>query len=664
MRDHYVSSTPSKESLQGQAEGLPPSLSAPLHDDVTSEASASDKTSLQDVPEFAHIDNDPHNASELEPAKENNQPGDDALELQSSPDKPKFGEKGVIQDQFDMIDHHASEPTLELGKSKIGGVSESPSDWNSRLAESPEDSLEGNWEDRAVGEVKHGSTVAGLNIDITPTISSETPEDVAEPPSIDTQIADLRDLIDKEIQPSLRTNHALVKEIHKFISNVDITQTLAELQKRKDFIRREIQAVLQLRKEEEARVIAEYEYEQEREARRAKEERQRIIDEWERDKILQAQRAKQSREELIMQLRIEQEVKEQKEKKEWEHFLLKQEMMKAEEKEKRKKAEEELEEAMRTRLAQFGFQANQIEAMANTAQKKQTNPAAMQATHPSNRQLIYTKVSKDHVDMNTLMYFDIPYKVDRANPNTIIILRELDREEANRLFEHTRRLRKPRFESRFAIEYKTDHHSTEVKINPQLRVPPFLTWPTKFDDRRDQAGIPPNQDNATLVELTLFAIEKRMTKRKFFIPDGPLQPTIIDQKLRTDFARLPEKTLEDLDPGLSSTSWNLHLQSRAFQKLAPETAFIKKARQEAGVNSSNQIFHLEDPEALSKSPQVIARRVLQWLLAHLCDETEIYVDTAQKLIDQFVPKHYTHPLLGRCWWCLEIIQRVGVFRAL
>lgn len=228
---------------------------------------------------------------------------------------------------------------------------------------------------------------------------------------------------------------------------------------------------------------------------------------------------------------------------------------------------------------------------------------------------------------------------------------------------HTWRLRTRSLESRLAIEFRTDQHSTEVKINPQLRVPPFLTWPTKFDDSRNQAGSPPSQDNAALVELTLFAIEKQMAKRKFFMPDGPLQPTIIDQKLRADFAKLPEKTLDDLDPGLSSTYWNLHLQSHAFQEHAPETAFIKKARQEAGVNSSNQVLHLKDPEASSKSPQFISRRVVQWLLAHLCDETEIYVDTAQKLIDQFVPKHYTHPLLGRCW-CLEIIQSVCVSRAL
>lgn len=651
MRNYDISAIPSQESLPDRVERLPPSRPASLQDDVTFEASMSDKNSLPNESEIGHFGDDRNDASVLEPGQESNQPGNDALELQSCSDNSESGEKEVIQD--------ISEPTLELGKSEIGGISKPSSDWNSRSAEILKETLEGNWEDREVGDVKDMSTITGLNIDTTHSISGGTPEDMVRLPSVETQLADLKDLIDNEIQPSLKTNHALVKEIHEYISNVDVTQTLAELQKRKDFIRREIRAVLQLRKEDEKRVIEEYGYEQKMKERKSNEERQRIIEEYERNKTLQAQ----TREELIMRLRFEEEEKRKREEEEWESFLLKQKNMEEEEKAKRKKAEEELEEAMRSRLAHFGFQANQIEAMVNTPEKKRTNPMATQPTHSPNHQPVFTisRWHRDHVDPDTLIYYDIPYKVDPDNPHFINILRDIEPEEMNVLFEHTRRLRTRRT---LVIDFKTDHHSAEVKINPQLLVPPFLTWPTKFDDSYSHAGSSPSQENAASVELTLFAIEKQMAKKKFFIPDGPLHPTVIDQKLRADFAKLPERTLEDLDSGLSSTSWNLHLQSRAFQKFAPETAFIKEARQEAGSKNSNQILNLEDPGALSKSTQVISRRVLQWLLAHLCDETEIYVDTAQKLIDQFVPKHYTHPLLRRCWWCLEIIQSVCVSRAL
>lgn len=697
MKDDRVSATPSEESLPGRVEPvvlrgsprrpyrivLPPRnhstrASSPVStisnhtselysddlvrsdedDAVVSEASTSDKNSVQNPSELDHIDDDRGSASALAPREEGSLPDNDTPELQSFRAKSKSGEKDVIQD---MIDHHVPEPTLELGKSKSGEVSESPNDWSSMFMENLKESLEGNRERRAVDDVKDMSTVSGLGTATTPSISGGALGDVAQLPSVEAQLVDLKDLIDNDIQPSLRTNHTLLKEIHAFISNVDTTQTLAELQKRKDFIRQEIAAVLQLRKEDEKRVIDEYQNKRARAEAEQNAERERIIAEYERKKFLEAEKAKMSREELIMTLKLEEEARKQKEKEEWESFLRKQKEMEEREKMEQKKAEEELEEEMRNRLARFGFQPNQVEAMV----KKEFNwaiPPATQATHQSTHQRALTRV-QEGIDEETLAYYEIPHERD-VETGSIIIFRELNQEEKDILFEHTRRLRTRKFESRLAIEFKTGPYSTEVKINPQLRVPPFLTWPTRFDDSHKQAGSQHGQDNAALVELTLFAIEKQMAKKKFFIPDGPLRPTVIDQKLRADFAKLPEKTLEDVDSGLSSTSWNIHLQSRAFQRLEPETAFIKKARQEAGSTSSNQILQLEDPEALSNSPQVVARRVLQWQLAHLCDETEVYVDTVQKLIDQFVPRHYAHPLLRRCWWCLIIIQRVCLFHGL
>lgn len=73
------------------------------------------------------------------------------------------------------------------------------------------------------------STITGLNIDTTPSISGGISRDVAKLPSVEVQLADLKDLIHNELQPSLRTHPALVKEIHEIVSDVDTKQTLAVL---------------------------------------------------------------------------------------------------------------------------------------------------------------------------------------------------------------------------------------------------------------------------------------------------------------------------------------------------------------------------------------------------------------------------------------------------
>jgi hypothetical protein len=62
-------------------------------------------------------------------------------------------------------------------------------------------------------------------------------------------------------------------------------------------------------------------------------------------------------------------------------------------------------------------------------------------------QRTYVKVSKEHLAIDTLLYYDIPYEVDRVDPNYLIILREIKPKETKKLLKHTRRLR-----SRLVIE--------------------------------------------------------------------------------------------------------------------------------------------------------------------------------------------------------------------
>ena len=106
-------------------------------------------------------------------------------------------------------------------------------------------------------------------------------------------------------------------------------------------------------------------------------------------------------------------------------------------------AEAALEEAMRKRLAQFGFQENQIQAMIHPEQQQKLEKNTGLTPHNPLRiapQPTYARIRSEHLDIETLHYYDIPYEYD-VDPNYIIVLREMSQRETDVLFEHTRRLR-------------------------------------------------------------------------------------------------------------------------------------------------------------------------------------------------------------------------------
>ncbi|KAF1951455.1 hypothetical protein CC80DRAFT_207173 [Byssothecium circinans] len=205
-------------------------------------------------------------------------------------------------------------------------------------------------------------------------------------------------------------------------------------------------------KDARQRAVDEFNKEQAKKEREAKEERERIVHQYEMQKVTDEAKARKQREELVMQLRIEEEQRKQKEKEEWDRFLLLQKQKEEEEKAKKEKAEKELEEQMRQRLAHFGFQENQIQAMikpdeARKLQQGQSPANPLRLTH----QPTYVKVHKEHLAVDTLLYYDIPYEIDRTNPDYIVIMQEMDPRDTEVLFEHTRRLRQ-RGPSRLLIE--------------------------------------------------------------------------------------------------------------------------------------------------------------------------------------------------------------------
>jgi DNA-directed RNA polymerase subunit RPC12/RpoP len=119
----------------------------------------------------------------------------------------------------------------------------------------------------------------------------------------------------------------------------------------------------------------------------------------------------------------------------------------AEETAQKEREEKELEESMRKRLKQFGFKEDQINAMTDPQQQKQKQPEEEASLTSSNPFRIaspptYPKISKEHLATETLEYYLIPYEYDAADPNYIIVLREMTHKETDILFEHTRRLRK------------------------------------------------------------------------------------------------------------------------------------------------------------------------------------------------------------------------------
>ncbi|KAJ4343129.1 hypothetical protein N0V95_006744 [Ascochyta clinopodiicola] len=179
------------------------------------------------------------------------------------------------------------------------------------------------------------------------------------------------------------------------------------------------------------------------EEKEAAEERDRIIYEYERKKVLDAEKTKRAREELLLQMKLEEEKQRQKDKEEYEAFQRKQAEKQAAEKARHDREEKELEETMRKRLAQFGFQENQIQAMVHPEQQKKLEQQVGMTPHNPLRiapQPTYAKIRREYLDTETLHYYDIPYEND-ADPNYIIVLREMSQKETDILFEHTRRLR-------------------------------------------------------------------------------------------------------------------------------------------------------------------------------------------------------------------------------
>jgi hypothetical protein len=188
--------------------------------------------------------------------------------------------------------------------------------------------------------------------------------------------------------------------------------------------RKRIKMEIELKEKEEEderkRMIAEFQQKEAEKKKQKEEADAKAIADYEKKKADE----KKKEDELKAKFKAEEEEAKRKAKEEEETWKYKFEMKEQEEKEKKKKQEKELEEEMRRKMSKFGFQDNQIEAMLHPKKADRLPPGALPdnpivtttavATATSYRPT-YVKIHKDHIDIETLRYFGLPWEYDTVS---------------------------------------------------------------------------------------------------------------------------------------------------------------------------------------------------------------------------------------------------------
>jgi hypothetical protein len=127
---------------------------------------------------------------------------------------------------------------------------------------------------------------------------------------------------------------------------------------------------------------------------------------------------KKKRDDLRKQFELEEAEKKEKAKKEKQEWIDRIEKDKREEEEKKKKKEEEFEEEMRKRLHRFGFQDNQVDVLVDPKAKDKLPKKIHRGDLPSNALVVsrtgptFIKIHKNHIDIETLKYYNISWEYD------------------------------------------------------------------------------------------------------------------------------------------------------------------------------------------------------------------------------------------------------------
>lgn len=162
-------------------------------------------------------------------------------------------------------------------------------------------------------------------------------------------------------------------------------------------------------KDEQARAVRDWQRKKDEEEKERKDEAKRAVEEYERKK----REEKENREKLKLQFKLEEEEEKKKEKERLEELELLQRKKKEKEEKDKKEKEAALEAEMHKRLGKFGFQDNQIDAMLKADDKKAQAAAVVPVGVGVNalafRQPKYIKIHRNHLSVETLKYYRIPY---------------------------------------------------------------------------------------------------------------------------------------------------------------------------------------------------------------------------------------------------------------
>jgi DNA repair exonuclease SbcCD ATPase subunit len=222
-------------------------------------------------------------------------------------------------------------------------------------------------------------------------------------------------------------------------------RAIAKAKAEREKVRMELKLQEEEEEEERKKLIAAAQAKADKKRQQEEEEEKAAIARYEQKKLEE----KKKEDAMRAKFKAEEEAKKRKEKEEEEAWILKLKMKKEKEKEEEKEKQKEIEEEMHKKLAVFGFQENQIQAVLNPkkaadlpagyapGQPRPARPAIGWSHAPT-----YIKVSREHLDVETLKYYNLRYEIDGANPNYVIILEEISEDETQMLFEHTRKLRR------------------------------------------------------------------------------------------------------------------------------------------------------------------------------------------------------------------------------
>lgn len=218
-----------------------------------------------------------------------------------------------------------------------------------------------------------------------------------------------------------------------------------DAERRRIIIENEIKVMNQEREAREAqqRDVDDYNVRKQKEEMERKHERERRVNEYERQQFEDPAEAKKQLEELMMQLSLDEAEDRKKDRAEFEAIIRRRKDIEEAEKTKKREEEQKLDRAMRERLAEFGYNDNQIQSMV-TLEDQQKGKGLAPIPEQLDPPPTYAKIHSRYLDIETLHYYDLPYELDTTDPSNtyIIVLREnLSQRETEVLFEHTRRLK-------------------------------------------------------------------------------------------------------------------------------------------------------------------------------------------------------------------------------